>query len=126
MLFRTNERDLQINAQRGYALEFLKLDSISPAVNAVIERRLICAFLRLLDVARPTQKRRDTDTRGDPNLPRRPLPIIESAVRSLYLRTRSVPKPLIKSVSKVAQCFDRQSSIPLFRYGADGEGMRLV
>jgi hypothetical protein len=32
MLFRTNERDLQIDALRGYALEFLMLDSISRAV----------------------------------------------------------------------------------------------
>ena len=38
----------------------------------------------------------------------------------------SVPKPLIKGVGKVAQCFDRQSNILLFRHGADGEGIRLV
>ena len=67
-LFRTNERDLQVDPPRGYALEFLIVDGIAPAVNAVVEPRLIRAVLRLLDVARPAQKRRDTDTRGDPDL----------------------------------------------------------
>jgi len=56
LLFRTNERDLQVDLLRGYALEFLMLDSIASAVDAVIECRLIGAVLRLLDVARPTQK----------------------------------------------------------------------
>ena len=107
LLFRTNECDLQIDSQRGYALEFLKLDSITTAVNAVIERSLIRAVLRLLDVARPAQKGRDTDARGDPDLLRRPHPIIEAAIRSLHLRTRSAPKLPMKGIGEVAQCLDR-------------------
>ena len=86
LLFRTNERHLQVYLLRCYALEFIIVDGIAPAVNAVVEPCLIRAILRLLDVARPAQKRRDTDARGDPDLPEATPPDNRSGHR--------VPPPL--------------------------------
>ena len=60
--FRTQQHGPQVDLLPSQVLEFPILDGIAAAVNAVIERCPIRAVLSMRHMARPTQKRRDTDT----------------------------------------------------------------